>query len=283
MRLPKPYANVSDYFIGWDGQGLVVPNTASAEWRDVWKTITPAERRILEAVLRAGGGDLGISSAQRVNDPEGSAHKYGYALDFSTGWDGSQKDPSTLPVLLRTFYHLANTWRGGVGIAYDKRLHLHVDDRLLLYADTINGKDSAPKTPAGKAYWSDRRRGFPFVFAENWTSGNLVVEPYSPEYHDPKLLPLYGVSKSLREQIRDSFKQTISDTADDVGQWIDNRFDAILPDAGFGWGVFVGLGLSAAGLYAWHKHGPGLAKAVPLIVDAARTRKKLFRLKKKAG
>lgn len=273
--------NAGGFFLGWETQGLLTRNTSTADWRNTWKTVTPAEERILEAVVKAGGGDLGLTWAQRPNDPEYSPHRWGYAIDFSLKWiGGNERDLKTLPLFLKTFYTLANTWQGGVGIAIGKNLHLHVDDRLLLFSDTVNGKVALSAN--AKQYWSQRSRGFPYAFVEDWSTGSLRVETYSPAMHDAILLSTYGLPKAWLDDLRDSFKQTISDTADDVGQWIDNRFDAILPDAGFGWGVFIGLGLSAAGLYAWHKHGPGLAKAVPLIVDAARTRK-MFRIKKKAG
>lgn len=247
------------------------------------EALTESQKKIITQVYHVGGGDLFVTNftfeGAKVPCP---VHASGYSVDFGLPSKDGQPDLSVKPALLRTFFELSEVWSGGVGIAFPVNLHLHVDDRSLYIAHALL-PDGHPQKIYPSPGCADRSRARRTLFVENWSSGSLQVEAYSPLKHDAVLLSVYGLPKTWLEQFRESVKQTISDTADDVGQWIDNRFDAILPDAGFGWGVFVGLGLSAAGLYAWHKHGPGLAKAVPLIVDAARTRKKLFRLKKKAG
>ena len=90
-----------------------------------FRKLSPAERRILWAVSRVGGGELPITSGRRYGEKE-FTHAQKMAFDFGGG-----RDRRKLPLLLAVAGRLmSRDWRGGVGLGKPPAdLHLHVDAR----------------------------------------------------------------------------------------------------------------------------------------------------------
>jgi hypothetical protein len=222
----------------------------------------PGILAILEAVRRTKyGPDLTISFVHPDDSFTGWAgfhrvdkdgKRYYYSLDFTVE---NYKD---LWKLRHTFDSLAAPpdpsrpdvpgWGGGMALGVSPAdLHLHMDSRHL-----------PPFSESG------------FIAIETVKAGGWVkkgTKAFADAYRT-KVIPQYG-----------TYTETVSPVS--IAEDFSPLFHG--PSVGFGWGLAAGLGLAAAASVAWHVYGPGYIKAVPLIVDAARTRKKLFRLKKKAG
>ncbi len=143
------------------------------EDRARFAALSPAQRQIIRAVTRAGGGDLPVTSTDRGDS---GFHGRRAAVDFGC--------PAADDRCRATLWHVARrltatSWPGGVALGYPPAdRHLHVDARPSPFYFVELSKSRPVKVTKLTGAWFDRLRPVYGVPAgtplDSWLVGGLV-------------------------------------------------------------------------------------------------------------